>query len=242
MLSISYDTLQYNLFILLGTHYIQNVSVAPGVVSGEVKVSCNFVNGTELMGYLAIANGNDEIGYMVAERRSQEGNQVDRISNLVSGEYNVSIFTVNQTGLPETLSANFPRNVSIMKKELQSTDTTVARGEQNVNITLVETNASKTEEVCYNCTFRDNDIDSTCIAVAHPCGISSLYPGLSNISVTKFLRAGNNAVGCIDLSQCEIHYVAVLYFDGQKGMVEGSPLVKMNLNIGIQNLLPAVYV
>ena len=70
------------IIIFRHTLYIQNVKVAPGDVSDEANVSCNFVNGTELMGYLGIANGNLQVRYMVAKRRSQGGNQVDNISNL----------------------------------------------------------------------------------------------------------------------------------------------------------------
>ena len=80
---------------------------------------------------------------------------------------------------------------------------------------LVRTCNPNANEVCYNCTFRDNDIDSTCVAIAHPCGVSSQYPGLFNISVTKFVRIGSNAGGCIDVSQCERgQCVAVFWTEG----------------------------
>ena len=222
---ISFTTIT---LLFLGTHYIQNVSVVPGDVAGEAKVSCDFVNGTELMGYLAIANGDLQVGYMVAERRSQGGSQVDSISNLASGVYNTSIFTVNLTGLPEIFSANLPRSVSIMAGGTPTVTTVDTQSSPNVNISEDKL-ISNTNQICYNCTFRENDIDSTCVTVAHPCGVSSQYPGLFNISVTKFVRIGNNAGGCIDVSQCKRgHYVAVFYFNGRRGMIEGLPLAKTN--------------
>ena len=212
----------------VGTHYIQNINVAPGDVSGEADVSCDFVNGTEVMGYLAIANGDVKVGYMVAERRSQGGSQVDSISNLASGEYNTSIFTINQSGLPKIFSASLPRSVSIMAGGTPTITTVGIQPSPNVNVSE-DMLISNTNQVCYNCTFRNNDIDSTCVTVAHPCGVSSQYPGLFNISVTKFVRIGNNAGGCVDVSRCERgHFVAVFYFNGRRGMIEGLPLAKIS--------------
>ena len=77
---------------------------------------------------------------------------------------------------------------------------------------------------CYNCTF-DDDTNSTCVVIIHPCGVSLLYPRLYNISVAKLERDGDSAVGCVDVSHCEgKHHVAVFYFNGTRGMIEGPPL------------------
>ena len=229
-----------------GTHYIQNVSVAPGDVSGEAEVSCDFVNGTELMGYLAIANGGVKVGYMVAGRRSRGENQVDIFTNLTSGEYKMSIFAVSQTGLPEILSVNLPRNLSIMTR-MQNTEITDKGQLQptpkhgiNVNLRVLEPTGPNMDNLCFDCTFTENDLNSTCVVIVHPCGVHSWYPGLFNISVTKFVRIGNNAAGCIDLSHCEDrHYVAVFYFNEQEGMIDGSPLTKMSLKTGTLKCITA---
>ena len=215
---------------LLGTHYIQNISITPGGSPGEARVSSHFVDGTNLLGYLAIANGDLNVGYMVARRRRRI-QQVDTITNLASSEYNTSIFAINQNGLPEMLPASLPRNVVITASEAQ----TVSRGQPSMSINVSEVPAINMGEVCYDCTFLDGDvhINSTCVAIAHPCGVGSLYPGLFNISVTKFTRFGNNARGCIDVSQCgQGYYIAVLSFNGQRGMIEGLPLAKMSPNRG----------
>ena len=216
---------------LSGTHYIQNVTVTAGGSPGEAIVSCDFINDTDLMGYLAIANGDLSVGYLAAERRTQTGNQVDTITNLASSEYSVSIFAINQTGLPEVFSSSLPRNVLITGSGAQM----ISRGQPSTNINVSEVQTTNVGEVCYDCTFLDNDVhlNSTCVAVAHPCGVSSLYPGLFDISVTKFTRSSSSARGCIDVSQCEQgYYIAVLYFNGQRGMIEGLPLAKLSPNKG----------
>ena len=84
-------------------------------------------------------------------------------------------------------------------------------------------------ETCYKCTFMD-DLNSTCVVITHPCGVNSLldYPGLFNISAIKLEKDGNSAIGCVDVSQCEGgHHVAVFYFNGRKGIIEGQPLAIM---------------
>ena len=217
---------------MLGTHYIQNISVTPGGSPGEAMVTCHFVDGTNLMGYLAIANGDLNVGYMVARRRRRiQGNQVDTITNLASGEYSTSIFAVNRDGLPEIFSASLPRNVVITASDEQ----TINGGQPSTSVNVSEAQPTNVGEVCYDCTFLDSDVhrNSTCVAIAHPCGVSSIYPGLFNISVTKFTRSGNSARGCVDINQCgQGYYIAVLYFNGQRGMIEGLPLAKMSPNIG----------
>ena len=72
----------------------------------------------------------------------------------------------------------------------------------------------------YNCTF-DDDSNSTCVVITHPCGVSLLYPRLYNImQCDKLERDGDSAVGCVDISLCEgEHHVAVLYFNGMR-MIE----------------------
>lgn len=183
------------------------------------------------MGYLAIASGDLTVGYLVAERRIQVGNQLDTITNLASSEYGTSIFAINQTGLPEMFSSSLPRNVIITGSGTQ----TINGGQPSTSINVSEVQTTNVGEVCYDCTFLDSDVhmDSTCVAIGHPCGISSLYPGLFDISVTKFTRSGSSARGCIDVSQCrEGYYIAVLYFNGQRGMIEGLPLAKLSPNKG----------
>ena len=215
-----------------GTHYIQNVTVTPGESTGEATVSCDFINGTDVMGYMAIASGGLTIGYLVAERRTQVGNQVDTITNLASSEYDTSIFAVNKTGLPEMFASSLPRNVIITGSGAQM----INGGQPSTSVNVSEVQTTNVGEVCYDCTFLDSNVnvDSTCVAIAHPCGISSLYPGLFDISVTKFTRSGSSARGCIDVSQCgEGYYIAVLYFNGQMGMIEGLPLAKLSPNKGI---------
>ena len=165
-------------------------------------------------------------------------NQVDTITNLASGEYNTSIFAVHQNGLPEMFSASLPRNIVITASDAQ----TINGGQPSMSVNVSEVQPTNVGEVCCDYTFLDPDVhrNSTCVAIAHPCGISSLYSGLFNISVTKFTRSGNSARGCIDINQCEQgYYIAVLYFNGQRGMIEGLPLAKMSPNIGrfiVQNV------
>ena len=185
------------------------------------------------MGYLAIANGGLRVGYRVAERRSGLGNQIDTITNLASGDYSTSVFTINHSGLPQVFSVSLPRTVRITASGMQ-TLTSSQPSTSVVNVSDVQSlNAG---ELCYDCSFMDSNMhtNSTCVVVAHPCGVSSLYPGLFNVSVTKFTRSGNSARGCVDISRCEVgYYAAVFYFNGERGMIEGSPLAKMSPTEGM---------
>ena len=101
-------------------------------------------------------------------------------------------------------------------------------------VTIIETPSRNDKEKCYRCIFKDDsDLESNCVAVAHPCHINSLYPDLFNISTIKFVRDGSQAVGCIDVSQCVKEYrVVVFYFDGGEGLIKGQPI---KLKTGIHN-------
>ena len=84
-------------------------------MSGEIVISCNFINGTDSIGYLAIvyqALGNGSmVHYEVIERRTEEASQlqVDTITNLTGQQYRISVFDLKQNGLPLEHPASFPR-------------------------------------------------------------------------------------------------------------------------------------
>ena len=91
---------------------MQNVTVKQGIHAGQLRLSWEFIDGSEAVGVLVIAysmNNDSDISYNVITRQSNHTQeQTTTISGLKGRDYNISLFVqhANGRGLP------FPRAVT----------------------------------------------------------------------------------------------------------------------------------
>ena len=81
-----------------------------------IRVTGDFINGSSADSILAIIYSTDnhnDIYYTISSLSTEGETLVTNISGLPSGPYNVSIFVLEEDGLPFNRSASTPRNVSV---------------------------------------------------------------------------------------------------------------------------------
>ena len=84
---------------ITGTHDIQNLSVTLFQQTGEVQVFGDFVTGTSATGVLVIIYSNELTRYHLAPRGGYS--RLDTtVPSLPNGVYKVSVFTVDENGIP----------------------------------------------------------------------------------------------------------------------------------------------
>ena len=94
-----------------GTHGIQNVSVY-SPLPGEIEVNGCLIHGSNGVGALVIVYSSRRVYHSF----STPPNQcviVAKVSGLVRGHYQVSLFMVEEGGLPFNRSAIVPQNITI---------------------------------------------------------------------------------------------------------------------------------
>ena len=110
------------LFNLLypGSHDFQNITVSSSS-PGEIGVTGDFIPGSLAIGILVVvylADYNTIINYYFIHRFSV---CMSSPTNLPNGQYKVSVFVVEENGLPFNTSAITPRNVSLTESKLHYT-------------------------------------------------------------------------------------------------------------------------
>ena len=98
--------------ILEGTHDFQNVCVSSSS-PGEISITGNFIDGSTANSILVIIYSDSRSSYMFSPPSNEEEKLMTRVTGLPSGQYNVSVFVVEENGLPFERSATKPRNVSV---------------------------------------------------------------------------------------------------------------------------------
>ena len=84
---------------------------------GGVTVAGDFISGSLAIGILAIVYANDlNIQYEFIPRSEIP---MAFVTSLPDGRYDVSVFVVEENGLPFRRSVTVPRNVSLLKGKLQ---------------------------------------------------------------------------------------------------------------------------
>ena len=96
----------------IGTHDIQNITVSSNGPGG-IGVTGDFIDGSSAIGILIIAYSSDSNVYYQFISRSDL--PMSDMSGLSGGLYKVSIFVMDDSGLPFSKSATVPRNVTICK-------------------------------------------------------------------------------------------------------------------------------
>ena len=85
---------------------------------GEVSVTGDFISGSSSIGILTIVYSLDtesDIHYQFIPRSDIP---MTTMSDLPDGQYKVSVFVVEENGLPFNKSATTPRNVSLVEGKL----------------------------------------------------------------------------------------------------------------------------
>ena len=106
-----------------GTHDIQNISVS-SPQPGEVRVTGDFINESTATGVLTVSVdfSTSKIFYHLIQRGNNKQQFADTIQGVVGGEYSISFFVVEESGLPFNRTASMPKVV------------TVENGESNVTV------------------------------------------------------------------------------------------------------------
>ena len=98
---------------MLGTHEIHNISVNNSPQPGEVRVTGNFIDGSTATGVLVIVIGDSEVIYHNASRDGTDKIKETFITGLAGGEYSISVFVVEENGLPFERVATSPKLVAV---------------------------------------------------------------------------------------------------------------------------------
>ena len=105
------------MYVLKGTHDFQNITVN-SISTGEIRVTGYFINNSAANAIFVIVYSNsckdDSNVYYMFSPHSIEEKLVTNVRGLPSGQYNVSVFVVEENGLPFNRSATTPRNVSVV--------------------------------------------------------------------------------------------------------------------------------
>ena len=107
----TFHELYFMVLLYAGTHDIQNVSVTSYKQTGEVHVCGVFVTGTSATGALIMIYSNELTRYHLAPR-GDNGRLDTAIPNLPGGAYKVSVFTIEENGLPFERVVTRPMNVT----------------------------------------------------------------------------------------------------------------------------------
>ena len=93
----------------IGTHDIQNISVT-SPQPGEVRVTGDFIDGSTATGLLIIIYSANNTEYQLFQVRVK---LEAVISGLLGGNYEVSVFVVEENGLPFSRAASKPKQITI---------------------------------------------------------------------------------------------------------------------------------
>ena len=103
-----------------GTHDIQNISVT-SPQPGEVRVTGDFIDGSTATGLLIIIyslTNDSDVHYIAGGSTSQQPRNVHvSVPGLAGGEYSISVFVVEENGLPFERVATSPKLVAVDRRE-----------------------------------------------------------------------------------------------------------------------------
>ena len=104
------------LSLCIGTHDFRNIEVT-SLSAGEVMVNGSFTNDSTATGVLIIVTGESNVYYHEATR---DGGTVREsiVAGLPGGDYNVSVFVVEESGLPFERVATTPKPDTVERSEL----------------------------------------------------------------------------------------------------------------------------
>ena len=106
-----------NLHYYLGTHQFQNI-LSSSINPGELRVTGALTNDPTATGVLVIVSSDSEVIYHKAAHEGSDEIIEAVISGLAGGEYSVSVFVVEDNGLPFERVATLPQLVAVERSKL----------------------------------------------------------------------------------------------------------------------------
>ena len=106
---------------LPGTHDIVKVRAGHSLQQGQIDISCVYLNGTTNRGFFTIvysSSNRSDITYRVAVRNGLEPTTNLSLTNLGQDDYQLSVYDLLDSTIPETVPAALPQQVS----EVNDTD------------------------------------------------------------------------------------------------------------------------
>lgn len=106
-----------------GTHLLQNITITPTSNGSEILISADFINTSDTaIGFMAIAYTRPEARnlYWIANRPLGELHAQVTLSYFLEDQYRISIFSLQDNGLPFTRSAAKPWTVSNITGKIYS--------------------------------------------------------------------------------------------------------------------------
>ena len=112
------------MYSLSGTHDFWNISISP--FSGAVRVTGRYIEGSPATGVLVIVSGDSDSYYHIATRDGSDIQEAT-VTGIAGGEYSVSVFVVEENGLPFERAANLPSPLSMEESKMsrERNDSTV---------------------------------------------------------------------------------------------------------------------
>ena len=105
------------LVFLPGTHDIVKVRAGHSLQQRRIDISCEYLKGTTSEGYFTIvysSSNHSDITYRVAVRNAFEPTTNLSITNLGQDDYQLSVYDLLDSTIPETVPAALPQQVSEM--------------------------------------------------------------------------------------------------------------------------------
>ena len=95
--------------ISVGTHDIQNISVS-SPLPGQVRVTGDFIEGSTAIGLLVVLSYPSDDSNL----RYYQGRREVIVHGLPQGEYGISVFAIEEDGLPFARAATMSRKTSVI--------------------------------------------------------------------------------------------------------------------------------
>ena len=210
-----------------GTHDVQSILIySPS--SGQIRVSGVLVQGATAVGMVIIVYPLDHVNlnvyYFEALETVVPNKITATVTGLSAGQYSVSVFVLEDNGLPFNRSASAPKNITVqngkgqikcacMTHNLLIIHVDMTEPETSVEYKVTQTSTSG-HGVCVECSFLDKSAEY-CVVIIHKkvlCfGVSQCEINLTNIVASfKIIRSGDKGHGCIQNINTTNYQVGVI--------------------------------
>ena len=102
---------------VVGTHEVHSISVDQNILTDQLNLTWNFINGSNSPGILIVAYPlvyDSDISYNIILRPTDTKTQTTLLSGVSGIQYNISVFALLENGQPFTRSVAKPYTVTIL--------------------------------------------------------------------------------------------------------------------------------